>query len=330
MKNIKALITTVPFGELSDIPLKLLKESGINYEINPLKRRLTELELIALIADFDILIAGTEPITKNVINAAPKLKLISRAGIGLDNVDLLAAEEAGILVSYTPDAPAPAVADLTIGLIYSLLRSIQIANLDLHSKLWLRRVGTRIQDATIGIIGMGRIGSKVVSHLENLGVKKILVNDLIFNKYELFKGSSQVIFADPEQIFLESNVISLHLPLTPLTVNYLNTDQFNLMKNCPLIINTSRGGVINESALIESFSLKKISGAAIDVYEDEPYDGRLTDIREFILTSHMGSMTNDCRVQMEIEATQEACRYVKDHALLSLVPVDEYNNKSEL
>ena len=206
MKKIKALITTVPFGDLSDIPLKLLKKSGINYEINPLKRRLTELELITLIPDFDILIAGTEPITKNVIKAAPKLKLISRVGIGLDNVDLIAAKEAGVLVSYTPDAPAPAVADLTIGLIYSLLRSIQISNLDLHSKLWIRRVGTRIQDATIGIIGIGRIGSKVVRYLENLGVKKILVNDLDFNKYELFKKTDKVVFTDPEHIFLESNV----------------------------------------------------------------------------------------------------------------------------
>ena len=118
----KALITTVPFAEKNKLPLELLKSSGIEYLINPLNKKLTEKELIKLIPDFDVVIAGTEPITKNVINNAPNLKMISRVGIGLDSVDLVSAKKNGIRVSYTPDAPAPAVAELTMGLIFSLLR----------------------------------------------------------------------------------------------------------------------------------------------------------------------------------------------------------------
>ena len=128
----KVLITTVPFGEQNNLPLELLDISGVDYLINPLNKRLTENELIELIPDIDVLIAGTEPITRKVIDKAPNLKFISRVGIGLDSVDLIAAKERGIKVSYTPDAPAPAVAELTMGLILTLLRSVHVSNSQLH------------------------------------------------------------------------------------------------------------------------------------------------------------------------------------------------------
>ena len=128
----KVLITTVPFGEQNKLPLELLDISGVDYLINPCNKRLTENELIELIPDIDVLITGTEPITKKVIDKAPNLKFISRVGIGLDSVDLIAAKERGIKVSYTPDAPAPAVAELTMGLILTLLRSVHVSNSQLH------------------------------------------------------------------------------------------------------------------------------------------------------------------------------------------------------
>ena len=128
----KVLITTVPFGGQNKLPLELLDISGVDYLINPCNKRLTENELIELIPDIDVLIAGTEPITKKVIDKAPNLKFISRVGIGLDSVDLIAAKERGIKVSYTPDAPAPAVAELTMGLILTLLRSVHVSNSQLH------------------------------------------------------------------------------------------------------------------------------------------------------------------------------------------------------
>ena len=128
----KVLITAVPFGGQNKLPLELLDISGVDYLINPCNKRLTENELIELIPDIDVLIAGTEPITKKVIDKAPNLKFISRVGIGLDSVDLIAAKERGIKVSYTPDTPAPAVAELTMGLILTLLRSVHVSNSQLH------------------------------------------------------------------------------------------------------------------------------------------------------------------------------------------------------
>jgi D-3-phosphoglycerate dehydrogenase len=161
----KALITTVPFGEKNRLPLEQLEAAGIEYLINPIGRKLKEDELAEMVSDFDVLIAGTELITDKVMNSASRLKLISRVGIGLDGVDLLAAERRGIKVSYTPDAPAPAVAELTIGLMLSLLRSVHVANAQIHRGEWHRHFGRRISEVTIGIIGTGRIGGRVLRRL---------------------------------------------------------------------------------------------------------------------------------------------------------------------
>ena len=137
-ENKKVLITTVPFGEKNRAPLDMLESNNIDYVINPFNKKLTEIELEGLISDFDVVIAGTEQITSKVMDAASNLKLISRVGIGLDSVDLLAAEAKGITVSYTPDAPAPAVAELTIGMMLTLLRSVHVSNSQMHLGKWHR------------------------------------------------------------------------------------------------------------------------------------------------------------------------------------------------
>ena len=165
----KALITTVPFGNKNKLPLEILANAGIDYTINPIGRKLKEDELAELIVDFDLLIAGTEPITKKVIENARNLKLISRVGIGLDSVDLLAAKDNKILVSYTPDAPAPAVAELTLGMIFSLLRHLHLANTIMHRGEWERFFGRRITEVTVGIIGAGPAGLAAAEQLRKLG-----------------------------------------------------------------------------------------------------------------------------------------------------------------
>ena len=319
------LITTVPFADKNSLPLELLSGAGANFVINPIGRKLKEEELAELIGDYDILIAGTEPITAKVLGRASKLKLISRVGIGLDNVDLLEAQKRGILVSYTPDAPAPAVAELTIGLMLSLLRNIHLANKQMHEGEWNRYFGRRIPEITIGIIGVGRIGGRVLRRLASFGTPRILVNDLTPNRNVTDKLKLE--WVDKETIFKESDLISLHLPLTPLTKNLITKKQLLLMKKDSIIINTSRGGIINENDLFEVLNEGHLSGAALDVFEQEPYYGSLNQIDKCILTSHMGSMSIDCRIKMEIEATEEAIRFIKGETLISLVPQDEYSSK---
>ncbi|HQU87031.1 MAG: phosphoglycerate dehydrogenase [Zoogloeaceae bacterium] len=324
----RVLITTVPFGDKNDLPIRQLEANGIEYLINPLGRKLKEDELAGMVSDVEVLIAGTEPITAKVMANAPRLKLISRVGIGLDSVDLMAAEQRGIKVSYTPDAPAPAVAELTIGLMFSLMRSIHVANARMHQGEWQRFFGRRLADLTIGIVGAGRIGGRVLQQLAALGAGRLLVNDINPTACGL-DGIAAVEQVDKDVIYQASDIVSLHVPLTAQTKNMVRREHLLSMKPDAMIINTARGGVINEDELADVLASGHLAGAAVDVFCEEPYQGRLASIERCLLTSHMGSMSIDCRTRMEIEATEEAIRYLTGQALEGLVPEGEFQVQRE-
>jgi D-3-phosphoglycerate dehydrogenase len=318
----KVLITTVPFADKNRLPLDLLEQNNIEYLINPLNKKLTDGELAEMVTDFDVIIAGTESITKKVMYSAANLKMISRVGIGLDSVDLLEAEKLGIAVSYTPDAPAPAVAELTIGFMLTLLRSVQLSNMEMHNGKWHRFFGRRLSEVTIGIIGVGRIGKLVLQHLQGFSSLKILVNDTAPNA-ELNKKFN-IKWVDKETIYRQADIITIHTPLTSQTKNMVKKEQLLSMKSDAIVINTARGGIINEQDLFGVMQTGYLSGAAIDVFDFEPYNGELRKIQRCILTAHMGSMSVDCRTRMEIEATEEAVRFLTNKPLESIVPEEEY------
>ena len=321
--KLNILITTVPFGEKDPKPINLLNSTtNVNYVINPIGRKLKEVELIELVKNYDILIAGTEPITRKVMESGKKLKLISRVGIGLDNVDLKAAKILGIKVSYTPDSPAPAVAELTIAHMINLLRSVPLVDRKLRSGIWQRIQGERLANLTIGIIGTGRVGSRVLRHLQGFSPRKILVNDLRpdFDLYKIYNAE----FVEKEIIYSESDIISIHIPLNKSNYNLITRNTMELMQKHPFLINTSRGGIINEEDLYNALNSRLINGAAIDVFETEPYTGKLVEMDNCYLSCHMGSMTSDCRANMEIQATEEACRFAKGEELKLLVPDYEF------
>jgi len=318
----KVLITTVPFAKVNHTPIKLLNEAGVDYVINPLNKKLTEDELCELVSDFDVIIAGTEKITAKVMDKGSELKMISRVGIGLDSVDLLAAEKRDIVVSYTPDAPAPAVSELTIGIMLSLLRSTHISNIEMHNGNWNCFFGRRLSKVTVGIIGVGRIGKGVIRHLQCFGPPKILANDLQTDK-SLSDGFN-VEWVSKDKIYKEADIISLHVPLTGITKDMITKKDLFSMKEDAIIINTARGGIINENDLYEVLHSGHLSSAAIDVFDFEPYDGPLKKIKNCMLTAHMGSMSMDCRAEMEIKATEEALRFLANSKLENVVPEEEY------
>ena len=322
MSSFKVLITTVPFADRDAYPLNLMKENNIDYTINPLGRKVTEDELAEMVSDYDALIAGTEIISAKVMTSATRLKLISRVGIGLDGVDLLAAKQKGIQVSYTPDAPSPAVADLTLGLMLSLLRGIHRSDALMHQSQWQRIFGRRLSEVQVGLIGMGRIGQKVLKQLLALGCKNILINDLV--THSEIADLDQVKFVDKETIYQHCDVISLHIPLTSLTLNMISEKELAMFKSDAVLVNTARGGIVNETALYHALKQKQLLAAAMDVFELEPYQGPLAELDNCLLTSHMGSMSIDCRTKMEIEATEEAVRFLLTGEQLSPVPDQEY------
>ena len=322
----KALITTVPFGARNRLPLEMLENAGIDYLINPHNTKLTEEQLGELVGNFDVIIAGTEKITDKVMARGSALRLISRVGVGLDGVDLAAARRRGITVCYTPEAPAPAVAELTLGLMLALLRSVHVANAQMHRGQWQRIFGRRLAETTIAIIGVGRIGARVLRRTRAFGTPRILVNDIVPNHQ--LNREFKLEWVTKEQIYQEADIISLHLPLTRLTKNMIRREQLLSMKPDAMIINVARGGIVNENDLYEIMKTGHLAGAAIDVFEHEPYAGKLAEIERCLLTAHMGSMSVDCRTRMEIEATEEAVRFLTGKPLTSEVPEVEYEAQS--
>ena len=321
----RVLITTIPFGEIDRRPLDLLEQAGLDYMVNPIGRKLNEQELTDLIGGFDAMIAGTEPITRKILDQAGRLRLIARVGIGLDSVDLEAARQRGIEVAYTPDAPAPAVAELVIGLMLSNLRRIPNADRGLRNGVWHRFMGRRIAELTIGVIGVGRVGKRVIQHLSGFGAR-ILANDLT---PDLDCGDKYAVqWVEKEQIYREADIITLHVPLTPMTERLIGAPQLRMMKPEAVLINTSRGNMVDERDLAEALHANRLAGAALDVFHQEPYSGPLANLENCVLTCHMGSMSQDCRLRMEFEAADEVVRFLQGKPLRQPVPEYEYTMRA--
>ena len=281
-----------------------------------------------MLSDREVLIAGTEPITENVLKKSKKLKFISRVGVGLDSINLLEAKKRGIKISFTPDAPSAAVAELTIGLILSQLRHIHIADKNMHSKIWQKNTGRRLGECNVGLIGTGRIGRQVLALLYSFRPNKIFLHDV--NESEDIATKYNAEYVSKDDILEKCDVISLHIPLNNNTFHMVNEEELHKMKSDAIIVNTSRGPIINEKALYEALMTKEIGGAAIDVYDKEPYEGKLTNVDNCLLTPHIGPMSMDCRSKMEMEAVQEVIRYYKGENLQRLVPDSEYKLRENI
>lgn len=325
MKSI--LITTSPFGLGNPAALELLEQEGIEYKLNPFGRRLREDEIADLIEPYEVIIAGTEPITASVLNRASRLRLLAHTGIGLDNIDLAAARKRGISVTYTPSAPSPAVAELTIGQMISLLRMTAQADRGLRQGDWDRRIGRRLGNLTVGIIGVGRVGRLVIRHLQGFTPRRILANDIVIDRE--FAKQNRFEWTDKQTIFREADVITLHVPLTGQTRSLIGAGELSMMKRDAVLINTARGEIVDEAALARTLRERPDFSAAIDVFHREPYNGELAGLDNCLLSCHMGSCTDDCRLQMETEAAAEVIRFYRGEPFQTPVPESEYLLQAE-
>jgi len=307
----KVLITTSSFGKYDSAPLDILKEKGCEVMLNPYKRKLTKEETLSLYSDgVNAVIAGLEIIDEDVISKAAELKVISRCGTGMDNVDLDAADKAGIKVFNTPSGPTHAVAELTIGLIFSLLRSIPVSDKGIRAGVWKKPMGRLLRDKQVGIIGFGHIGRLTASLLRNLGAKVVYYDPYIKNT-EMDGVSGKTL----EQLLKESDIVTLHLSYSKETDKLIGRDQLVLMKDTAYLVNTSRGGIVDEEALYDALKNGTIAGAAIDVFSNEPYEGPLKEIENVILTPHMGSYAVEARVGMEVESAENLLKGLKEQGL---------------
>lgn len=284
MTKHKILITT-SFGEIDKEPLEKLKRSNFEVILASFKGKPTSEELKRLLPGVIGLIAGTEIINREVMTGS-NLKVISRVGTGVDNIDLEAAEELGVVVKRTPDAPTVAVAEFALGGILALLRQIPQMNQKLHEGSWVKSMGIQLRGKTVLIIGFGRIGKYLAKLLESFEVKLLAV-DPVLPQVSLNQALSQ------------ADIICLNASGSQ---QILGKEEFALMKKGVLLVNTARGKLWDENALIEALKEGKVAGAFIDVFQKEPYSGALTEFPQVILTPHAASSTKECRRQMEQEA----------------------------
>ncbi|HMB44555.1 MAG TPA: phosphoglycerate dehydrogenase [Candidatus Methanoperedens sp.] len=305
----KILISSASFGKINKDPLTILEKAGFEPLLNPYGRKFEPGEFAGLIKDAVGLIAGTEKITAELLENAPMLKVISRYGVGLDNIDLEAAKKRGIIVRSTPEAPSQAVAELALILILNLNRRVSEADRNTRQKNWSQLMGRLLSDKSLGIIGLGRIGKKLIKLVQPFNMKIFAYDP--FPDID-FISSNNLTLKSLNEILSQSDIISLHLPLLDKTFHVIGKKELSLMKRDAIIINTSRGGLIDEPALVEALKGGIIGGAGIDTFEDEPYKGNLIEFENVILTCHMGSSTIETRKQMELETVNNLIGALKE------------------
>lgn len=253
-------------------------------------------ELHSIIGNYKALIVRNQTqVTNELLTVATNLQVIGRAGVGLDNVDLQAATERGIVVAFTPEQNANSVAELTIGLILALARKIPAADRDTKSGGWKRQqfTGSEILGKTLGVVGFGRIGVSAANKARALGMD-IVAYDPFVDEDSLKALETRTAMTSLENVLQQSDFISCHLPATKSTLNLFDESKFALMKPSAFFINTSRGEVVNESALIQALQENKIAGAALDVRAQEPpAHSPLAEMENVILLPHIGAFTRE-------------------------------------
>lgn len=294
----KVHITTLPFGEKNiDLLSKYFEVS-----INPLGRKIRNEEVYEQVINADYIIAGTERYDSQLLKRLHNLKAISRVGIGIDNIDIETAERNKVKILNTPEEPAKAVAEYTLTLILNLLRNVHDLGNELKKSNWNRSLGKSLTEVIVGLVGGGRVAKKLCKLLISCGIKKINIYDVIDLTKDPELDHPVINICNFEECLQGSDIVSLHVPLSKKNKNMITKKEIGLMKRDSFLINVSRGGLINEEDLLYSLNNEMIKGAALDVFENEPYKGKLIECPNLICTPHIASSTNSVRKEMEEKA----------------------------
>ena len=309
----KILISDKMSNKVEDV----LKSKSIDYDI---KTGLEPNELKLIIDNYDgILIRSATKLTANILENCSNLKVIGRAGVGVDNVDLDVATKNKILVMNTPLGNLEATAELTVGLMFSLYRHIHNANASTHEGKWEKAkfMGTELKGKTLGIVGFGNIGQRVAEICKVIGMQ-ILTNSNSASDEDLNNFGAKKV--STEELISSSDVLSLHTKLNDQTKNMLNKESIATMKSSSVIINCARGGLINESDLKEALNNDVIAGAAIDVYETEPAtENVMFGAKNLLLTPHLGASSKEAQSNVAIDVANQVADFLKENKIVNNV-----------
>ena len=276
------------------------------FNVTVLPKRLPESELLPLVHDVSALIVRSETkITRKVIEAAPQLRVVGRAGVGVDNVDVEAATQRGVVVMNTPSGNTISTAELTFSMIMALARNIPQAHMSMKNAKWERKQfqGVELNQKVLGILGMGRIGSEVARRAVVFGMRV-----LAYDPYLALSRAKalQVELAELDELFAQADFVTVHMPMSDETRGMINAAAFARMKDGVRIINCARGGIVVERDLCAAIQSGKVGGAALDVYENEPVpaDFPLRELPEVIMTPHLGASTEEAQENVGIEVAE--------------------------
>ncbi|MCD6558930.1 MAG: D-2-hydroxyacid dehydrogenase [Palaeococcus sp.] len=295
---------------LHEKAIEVLKNAGFEvvYEEYPDEERLLELA-----KDVDAIIVRSKPkVTRKVIENAPNLKVIGRAGVGLDNIDLDAAKERSIEVVNSPGASSRSVAELAMALMFNVTRKIAFADRKMREGVWAKKqcMGFELDGKTLGIVGFGRIGYNIAKIAKAMGM-----NLLLYDPYPNFERAKEVggKFVELEELLKESDVVTLHVPLLDSTYHLINEERLKLMKPTAILINAARGPIIDTNALVKALREGWIAGAGVDVFEEEPLPAghELTKLDNVVLTPHIGASTVEAQMRAGVEVAEKVVKVLK-------------------
>lgn len=300
----KVMVTTKLFALDTDEPVRMLEEAGCEVAMSPFRHAIKPGELATVIKGVDGLIVGGDVVDKAAIDASDKLKVICMHGVGLDLIDVEYARSRGIVVENLPGINADAVAELALGLLIALARNVVEADRQFREGHWRRQVGLELIGKTVGIVGLGAIGKALARKARCLGMSVLAYNR---SKDETFAVGHGIRYVEMEELMAKSDFISLHVPHTQETHHIIGAVQIGLMKKTAYLINTSRGGLIDEEALYSALKEERIAGAALDVFENEPVVGGspFAELRNCILTPHTGGQTRESNMRSNIASVKK-------------------------
>ncbi|GIW23261.1 MAG: hypothetical protein KatS3mg068_2268 [Candidatus Sericytochromatia bacterium] len=290
--------------------IEILKKNNFDVDV---KNNLSNQDLENIISNYDVLIVRSQTkVTKSVIEKGKNLKIIARAGVGLDNIDVNSAKEKNIKVINSPSGNTISAAEHTLGLILAISRNIAFADKSMKEGKWERNkfVGYELNNKTLGIIGFGKIGS----HLAKI-CKVIGMNILAYDPYIKNLEDEKMKLVSFDDVIQNSDYITLHLPLTEETKNLINIEIFRKMKKSAILINCSRGGIVNEDDLYIALKENIIKGAALDVFENEPLkDSKLIELgNKILLTPHLGASTYEAQINVAIDVANQIVELSKEY-----------------
>ncbi len=299
----KILIGPSSFDPNYSGPLIKLKESGFDVIENPFKRKIKKQELMHILnKDVIGLLAGLETLDDEVLSSS-SLKVISRVGSGISNIDTKSIEKNNIKLFSIPNGPVDSVAELTVGNIINLFKQTIPMNNYMHTKSWNRILGNEMKNKNVVIIGFGRIGKRLANILSSFNMNIFIVDPFVNQN----KEKDDFKFLNLDEALPIADIVTIHVNIEECIIS---DQEFGMMKKGSYLCNASRGGVVDEKALIRSIENNRISGAWIDAFVEEPYFGKMSQMDQIILTPHIGSYTKECRYNMEMEATENLLNHI--------------------